>query len=630
RLEPGSYQLSVTHAGFKTAEQSFAIEGGKQVTIEIKLEIAETRAEVTVGAKGSVAPNTDPNYRALRDGEPEETYEVSELSLKRDVGTITLHSGRISFLPPVLGKVSVAVFTGDGEFSLIPAILMERDYLKLLTEQEIVSEHFDRLVLVFTDFTYEEIKKDRQSGSADPRAKDVLREFRTRMRRNTETPRGFVEALFSGEYVENLEAVLLGYLYNPKRQPMFNAYIFGRKNNDLRFQVRPYGAFPQMMSPEEVALINNEPQGKDEGIWYLTHTEDEWKKGTASSSEDKRSIDAEHYRIETVISGEKLTSTCELTFTALSDGERVLRFGLLPTLRVTRVTFGDKDIDFIQEKKNEDSAFYAILPEPVAKNQKYKINIEYQGNKVLEDAGGGNFAVGARTSWYPSVNAFTDRATFDLTFKVPDKFVLVGVGKKMKEGKEANFAVSQWVSEVPLAVAGFNYGRFKKKEVSDDEAKYQIEGYATSDLPDYMRGAEEIGGMSPARLLQNAMVEAQNSIRIYNHFFGETPYGRIAITQQPQFNFGQSWPTLVYLPIIAFFDSTQRYEMFGGINKGITDFVQEVTSHEVSHQWWGHVVGWSSYHDQWLSEGFADFSASLFLQFTEAKPDKYLKFWETH
>jgi aminopeptidase N len=37
-------------------------------------------------------------------------------------------------------------------------------------------------------------------------------------------------------------------------------------------------------------------------------------------------------------------------------------------------------------------------------------------------------------------------------------------------------------------------------------------------------------------------------------------------------------------------------------------------AHEVSHQWWGHIVGWKSYHDQWLSEGFAEYTSAWFMQ----------------
>ena len=48
----------------------------------------------------------------------------------------------------------------------------------------------------------------------------------------------------------------------------------------------------------------------------------------------------------------------------------------------------------------------------------------------------------------------------------------------------------------------------------------------------------------------------------------------------------------------------------------MANFVDEVTAHEVAHQWWGHVVGWASYRDQWISEGFATFSAGLYLQGT--------------
>lgn len=628
-LAPGAYTVIVTRNGFKNAETKVTVAGGKPATLEIKLEVAETRAEIGVAAKGSLVPNTEPNYRALRDSELTESYDVTNLAFKRDVGAFMLKQGSVAFLPPVLGRVTVGVFTGEGEFTLKPVIGMEANYLKMVTEQETVTESFDRAVFTFSDGTYETIKRLGRAGSLSAQAKDALRDYHNRMRHNTETPRSLIEYMLSGENVENVEAELLADLYNPKRPPSFNAYINGRKHGDLRFIVRPFGALPQLLSPEEVALVNVDPQGKEEGVWYLTHTETEFSSNHASSEEDKRTIDAEHFTIETAITGEKLTASAELTYKALLDGERVLSFHLLPTLRVTRVSAGARELDYLQEKKNEDSAFYVILPEALVKGQSYKIKIEYEGRKVLEDEGGGNFAVSARTSWYPSVNAFNDRATFDLTFKVPKKYTLVGVGKKVKEWVEGDFAASQWVSEVPLAVAGFNYGQFKKKELTDADTKYGIEGYATSELPGYLRGAESIGGMSPVRMMDQGIVEAQNSMRLFTNWFGPAPYGRIAITQQPQMSFGQSWPTLVYLPIISFFDSTQRWRMFGMQNR-LTEFIQEVTPHEVAHQWWGHILGWASYHDQWLSEGFADFSASLYLQMTEQKPDKYLTFWKHH
>ncbi len=52
-----------------------------------------------------------------------------------------------------------------------------------------------------------------------------------------------------------------------------------------------------------------------------------------------------------------------------------------------------------------------------------------------------------------------------------------------------------------------------------------------------------------------------------------------------------------------------------------------VTAHEVAHQWWGQTVGFASYRDQWMSEGFADFSASLFLMQTNKTMKEYRDFW---
>ena len=92
-------------------------------------------------------------------------------------------------------------------------------------------------------------------------------------------------------------------------------------------------------------MLNVDAQGKEEGIWYLAHLEQEYRQGTASSNEDRRSVHPEHYSIETAIGGNaRLASVADLTFTPVIDGERLIKFGLLPSLRVTRVSSEGKEI----------------------------------------------------------------------------------------------------------------------------------------------------------------------------------------------------------------------------------------------------------------------------------------------
>jgi hypothetical protein len=44
------------------------------------------------------------------------------------------------------------------------------------------------------------------------------------------------------------------------------------------------------------------------------------------------------------------------------------------------------------------------------------------------------------------------------------------------------------------------------------------------------------------------------------------------------------------------------------------NFPEFFIAHEIAHQWWGQAIGWRNYHEQWLSEGFAQYFAALYAQ----------------
>lgn len=584
--------------------------------------------------------NSHPDYLALRNAGLDQSFSVRDLTLVRDVGTIRLAEGTVTFLDPVLESTPIAVFRGSGEFTLDPATIMEENIIDLYTNTKSVKEAFDEAVLCFTDDTAAEI---RNSGSptSDAQAAAILKRFRERMRNRSDKPQSMMEAMLKSSYMANIEANILAGLLNRDRPGFFSAYIKGNRFSDLRFHVRPFGAVPQVLSPEEVGLINYNPTGFREGIWYLSHFKSEHDSNSASSHEDKRIIDVAHYDIDASISKNRdLSATAVISFRALRPGTRVIRFRLVPTLRVSEVTFQDAPTHFVQTRKREDPGFYVILPEPLTKGLGYRISVRYSGDEVVRKAGGGNFYVGSRTSWYPSIGSFRDRSTFDIGFRHPRNYVLISVGDRIEEYKDGTHAYSRWKSDVPLKIAGFNLGVFKSTSREDERTSMVVESFATRRPPDFLqRGAARAAlpgstrstraplqmVMSPTRMMENAVAQSQASLQIFTHWFGSLPHKRLALTQQPQFGFGQSWPTLIYLPVSAFLDDTQRWSILGQNAFDFAEFVQKVTPHEVAHQWWGHLVGWATYHDQWISEGFSDFSAGLYLQAT-GQHKEYLKF----
>ena len=635
-LPAGIYTVRVASKGFNVGQRDeVKVEDDKAATVDVRLEIAPVEAEVKVS--GSKA-NQDPVYQSLRQlGKGEDfagSYAVvNNLKLKRDAAIFNLKSGELYFITPVEGRVTAAVFIGDGELSLVPPTDIEKNSIKIFTGEGAITEQFTKLVLRFSDKTFDEIKSSpnatmKTGGPAASHARSAFRDNQEVVRKRLR---------------DNRELRVLFDVYNPTREGFFTAFIDGKRFSKLVYVLEPLGV--PGATPEEVALFSyGETDG---GLWLAFHREEEYKKGTALSSQDNRLIDITRHEIDAAIKGTNLAATDRITFRSLQAGTRVVPFDLYGPLRVSKVQDSEgNDLSFVQESKDEDSDFGVIMAKPLEAGQTYTIAVQYGGNDALRDSGGGNFILIPRSTWYPgnaNVLYAEDRAIFDMTFRYPKNYTFVGTGSPVApDTREGDLSVAKWSSgKTELAVAGFNYGRFKKKVISDKDSGYDVEFYANTEVPDEIRDIQQqidrlesqgmktmttLGSITTTGMADAALADAQNASRIYNMYFGKLPYGRLAMTQQPAANFGQAWPTLVYMPYMAFIDTTQRAQLLG--TRGGTDtFWRYVAPHEIAHQWWGHIIGWDSYHDQWMSEGFAEFSASLYVQLIRGN-DKFIDFWE--
>ncbi len=606
------------------------------------------------GAKASAGaePAADPVYKALRGARPDGGRVAVPpgpgLTLERDVFRFQFKSGAFHFLAPVEGRVVGAVFVGQGTVRLSPATPAERRQLALASggdkDFETLTEDFDELVLLFGDDTAAEIQMHAplQTGTPDPRAVQAYDAHFRRQKKDFRT---------------NFHIRILQDLLNTPglTSGAFLAFFDGKKYPPALAAVDPYGAEALRLSvrlggEDSILYVPDANRG---GIWYLSDRQSEVERKKAVP--EKRLTDALSYRVETSVAKDAdLAGTTTIRFQPLVAGLRVLPVHLLPKLRLSGASYAPASLNppdpagaepawkpaaFIQEDEEEDGDAAVVFPEGLAKGSTMLLRLVYKGDEVLEDAGEKNFVVGARESWYPNLGVFSDMADFELVYRVPAGNEIVSVGRQVETRTEGAQAVSVWKTDHPVQVAGFNYGKFKKTERTDEQSGLQVEVYTNPGTPDIVReinayssasggygDGPTLGTMNTARLAESALVDGVNSARLFTTYFGPLPAQHVAITQQSDWGFGQSWPSLIFMPYLAFMTGTQRSQVLGLRGQGLADFVDEVGFHEFAHQWWGHLVGASTYRDQWLEEGFSEFSAGLAVQHTQGWAE-HDRFW---
>ncbi|MGA7615152.1 MAG: M1 family aminopeptidase [Thermoanaerobaculia bacterium] len=574
----------------------------------------------------SAFPAEIPEYQSLRAALPDgRIVAVEGFGLTRDAFQFHFRTGSFHFLAPVDGHTFGAVFIGEGSYELVPANESERRHLGVVLGDPNVralSDTFDSLVLLFSDRTAFDIASIGRmtTGPADPAAVHIYREYLERQRK---------------DYEINLHLRILRDILdaNPS-SGVFLAPVDGHKYAPALIAVDPLGignvtaSFASFGGEESALLSLDQNNG---GFWYLASSRKGWPAGHGKPLQFP--VDATDYVVDTTIaSNTSITGDTTITLRTTRPGLRVLPLHILPKLRIGQATatIGGKDVELGIVQEDFEKGWFAriftemaadadaavVFPEPLAEGREVKLNIRYEGSDVLRPVGLGSYSVRARSSWYPNVGTFADTASYELTFRFPARHDLVATGQLASDTTESGRRIMVWESEKPMRIAGFNYGRFEKIHRVDKEAGVEIDVYTERSF---------------AKKARDTMADAQNATRVGRVFFGTAPYSPISVTQQAEWSFGQSWPSLIYLPGLALTAGVDRAMMGEHLGpRGMTDmneFAKMVGWHELAHQWWGHEVGWQSYRDQWLSEGFAEFTSALVLELTEG-PGSSDRYWE--
>ena len=503
--------------------------------------------------------------------------EIEELVLRKERATIRLDIGEMHFAEPVAGVVSALVFLGQGNFRLKPPDRIEKEQVHRFTGEDSLDIKFSALYMRFNDETADTIKSQFNLQEKRPNREVVQLHER-------------ITKLFLEERHVNLHAAFTAALLNEPVAPFFFAVMECHEKS---------GSMPYYLifskddnASEDISVYQFSPHAYDKAFYTLCSysSNSDLKSVTSDSAEQYAGIYAGHYDMEIEIDGDKMAVRSDIILKSRIENIQAIHFILQEDMEVDSVHNAQGDtLQFVQE--DDEAGVTIFFRQPIMPGERL-LTIYYQGEGLVWSEN--SYILKNNIYWYPRRGYFIP-ATYDITYRFDRNKQLLSVGKLMDERLENKERISHWVENTAVPAFAFGIADFDSTGLhtggSTAITVHSVDNRSASTR-------RRIGG------------DVASSFYFFKNILGTYPYDHLHVLETPSTT-SNGFAGLLFL-------SAQSYEYeVSGIN-------ETLHAHEVSHQWWGNIVGWQSYHDQWLSEALAEYSGALVTQFLLKDDETFL------